>query len=116
MKKTLCGFLGVLGVFGFGLLPTAVVKEKAKTGVLTKTAFTDSTFSYATSFPPTWKGKTKDEPSLVRLALEKSDVQINPRFSEERTNAGTRPRFLFLADTSSLSAEEFLDRLFGRAS
>lgn len=108
-------------VFGFWLAALAVsvsslpAKEKAKTGGLTKDSFTDTAFGYTTSIPSTWKAKTRDEPSLVRLAMEKSDVQINPRYSMERSNAGTRPRFLILADTTSYSAEEFAGRLFGEA-
>lgn len=96
-------------------IPLVAAKEKAKSGVLTSAVFIDSAFGYGISIPPNWKAKVKDEPSLVRLALEKSDVQINPRFNQERLNAGTRPRFLVLADTTSLSAEEFLSRIFGEA-
>ena len=91
-------------------------KEKPKTGVLTETSFTDSAFGYSTSIPPNWKAKIKAEPSLVRLILEKSEEQIDIRFSAERSNAGTRPRFLILADTTSLGVEDFLKRLFGDGS
>jgi hypothetical protein len=49
----------------------------------------------------------------VRLTLEKNDVQINPRFSLERSNAGTRPRFLLLADTTSHILDDFVKLLFG---
>jgi len=93
--------------------PHLSAKEKAKTGVLTKEVFVDSAFGYGTTVPSVWKAKTKDEPSLVRLAMEKGDLQINPRYSTERSNAGTRPRFLILADTTSFTLEDFLDYLFG---
>jgi hypothetical protein len=106
----------IFALLGAGLLFLVTVspaKEKAKTGVLSKEIFADSAFGYRTSVPSIWKAKTKDEPSLVRLAMEKGDLQINPRFSDERTNAGTRPRCLILADTTSLPVDDFLNLLFG---
>ncbi len=106
-------FTGAMLLFG-GAVP-GNAKEKAKTGVLSGGIFSDSAFGYAVPVPATWKAKTRDEPSLVRLALEKSDVQINPRFSAERSNAGSRPRFVLLADTTSYPAEEFLNRLLGES-
>lgn len=110
MRKLFVGFV----LFGF-VWPTvqASARDKPKTGVIVKNTFTDSAFGYSTSFPPLWKSKVKDEPSLVRLTLEKNDVQINPRFSLERSNAGTRPRFLILADTTSHILEDFVKLLFG---
>ncbi|HXF48727.1 MAG TPA: hypothetical protein VNL73_04800 [Verrucomicrobiae bacterium] len=111
MKKLCFGFI-LFGFFWMGGVPS-MAKEKRKTGVLSKTTFTDSAFGYTTSFPPLWKSKVKDEPSLVRLTLEKNDVQINPRFSLERSNAGTRPRFLILADTTSHILDDFVKLLFG---
>jgi len=115
MKRSAAIFLaGLVGLFVFS--PIAYSKDKIKTGVLEKNTFIDSAFGYSTSVPETWKGRLKNEPSLTRVAIEKSDVQINPRFSNERSNAGTRPRFLILADTLSFSPDQFLDRLFGEAS
>ncbi|MGH8004747.1 MAG: hypothetical protein ACRECJ_08495 [Limisphaerales bacterium] len=112
MKKRRVGILIFFGfLLSFGSL--AAGKDKLKTGVLSKNTFTDSAFGYTTSFPPLWKSKVKDEPSLVRLSLEKNDVQINPRFSTERSNAGTRPRFLILADTTSQILDDFVKLLFG---
>jgi len=106
--------MGLLGLFAFS--PITFSKDKIKTGVLEKNTFSDSLIGYSTSVPKTWKARVKDEPSLIRVAMEKSDVQINPRFSNERSNAGTRPRFLILADTLSFSPDQFLDRLFGETS
>jgi len=112
MKKYRIGILALSGfLLAFG--SELAAKGKPKTGVLAKNSFTDSAFGYTTSFPPLWKSKVKDEPSLVRLSLEKNDVQINPRFSMERSNAGTRPRFLILADTTSLILDDFVKLLFG---
>ncbi len=111
MKKLCFGF----ALLGFVWMAAAspAAKDKPKTGLLSKTTFTDSAFGYSTSFPPLWKTKAKDEPSLLRLTLEKNDVQINPRFSLERSNAGTRPRFLILADTTSHILDDFVKLLFG---
>ncbi len=111
MKKICFG----IAFFAFVWMAAApsVAKDKTKTGVLDKNSFTDSVFGYTTSFPPLWKFKVKDEPSLMRLTLEKSDVQINPRFSPERSNAGTRPRFLILADTTSHILDDFVKLVFG---
>ncbi len=112
MKRYGIGILTLSGFFlFFGSEPAA--KDKLKTGLLSKNRFTDSAFGYVTSFPLQWKSKVKDEPSLVRLSLEKNDVQINPRFSVERSNAGTRPRFLILADTTSRILDDFVILLFG---
>ncbi len=112
MKKLYFLFLTLYGFLLF-FVSEPSAKDKSKTGVLTKDTFTDSAFGYTTSFPPLWKSKVKDEPSLVRLILEKNDVQINPRFSLERSNAGTRPRFLILADTTSRILDDFVTLLFG---
>ncbi|MCI0404518.1 MAG: hypothetical protein L0Z48_01660 [candidate division Zixibacteria bacterium] len=111
MKKICFGF----AFFAFVWMAAApsVAKDRPKTGVLAKNSLTDSAFGYATSFPPLWKSKVKEEPSLIRLTLEKSDVQINPRFSLERSNAGTRPRFLILADTTSHILDDFVKLVFG---
>lgn len=112
MKKLYFLFLTLYGfLLFFASEPSA--KDKFKTGVLAKNRFTDSAFGYTTSLPPLWKSKVKDEPSLARLTLEKNDVQINPRFSLERSNAGTRPRFLILADTTSRILDDFVKLLFG---
>ena len=111
MKKLCFGF--ILFSLVCLLADGSAAKDKPKTGVLAKSTFTDSAFGYATTLPPLWKSKVKDEPSLVRLTLEKSDVQINPRFSLERSNAGTRPRFLILADTTSRILDDFVALLFG---
>lgn len=114
MKTVGIGIFALAGIWlaSFGVF----AKEKPKTGVLSKDRFVDSAFGYATSIPPLWKSKAKDEPSLVRLALEKNEVQITPRFSNERSNAGTRPRFLILADTTSLVLDDFVNYLFGSGS
>lgn len=112
MKSHRIEVLALLGfLLSFASEPAA--KDKPKTGVLARNSFTDSAFGYTTSFPPLWKSKVKEEPSLVRLSLEKNDVQINPRFSLERSNAGTRPRFLILADTTALILDDFVKLLFG---
>ena len=109
----------LLKIFGLWLTGTLLftpglsAKDKAKTGHLSKDTFTDSAFGYRTSIPGVWKAKVKDEPSLVRLAMEKGDLQINPRYSIERSNAGTRPRFLIMADTTSHPLDDFADLLFG---
>ena len=112
MKRLYIGFLTLSGLW-FWFVSAPEAKGKPKTGVVAKNTFTDSAFGYTTSFPPLWKSKAKNEPSLVRLSLEKNDVQINPRFSLERYNAGTRPRFLILADTTSLILDDFVKLLFG---
>ena len=112
MKRLYIGVFTLSGLW-FWLASLPAAKDKPKTGVLVKNTFTDSAFGYTTSFPPLWKSKVKEEPSLVRLSLEKNDVQINPRFSVERSNAGTRPRFLILADTTSLILDDFVKLLFG---
>ncbi|MCI0331108.1 MAG: hypothetical protein L0196_09245 [candidate division Zixibacteria bacterium] len=112
MKKLFSGFL-ILSSLWFWVALELAAKAKPKTGVLDRNTFTDSAFGYRTSFPLLWKSKVKEEPSLVRLSLEKNDVQINPRFSLERSNAGTRPRFLILADTTSLILDDFVKLLFG---
>ncbi|MGE5693199.1 MAG: hypothetical protein ACM3YF_05420 [Candidatus Zixiibacteriota bacterium] len=111
MKKLCFGF--ILFSLVCLLADGSVAKDKPKTGVLAKSTFTDSAFGYTTSFPPLWKSKVKDEPSLVRLTLEKNEMQINPRFSLERSNAGTRPRFMILADTTSHILDDFVKLLFG---
>lgn len=111
MKKLRIGLLALAAGGLFFVFSPA--KDKPKTGVLGDDRFTDSAFGYSTPLPPLWKAKVKEEPSLVRLALEKNDVQINPRFSVERTNAGTRPRFLLLADTTALILDDFVALLFG---
>ncbi len=115
MKKLRIGFLA-LWYFILFFVSGLAAKDKLKTGALEKNSFTDSAFGYTTTFPPLWKSKVKDEPSLVRLTLEKNDVQINPRFSLECSNAGTRPRFLILADTTSLILDDFVKLLFGGGS
>lgn len=112
MKNLPIRFLAAAGLLMW-LAVDLVAKDKPKTGVLVKNTFIDSAFGYTTTFPVLWKSKVKEEPSLVRLSLEKNDVQINPRFSMERSNAGTRPRFLVLADTTSLILDDFVKLLFG---
>ncbi|HLG94271.1 MAG TPA: hypothetical protein VI546_05490 [candidate division Zixibacteria bacterium] len=112
MRKLYFGFIALL-TFAWIVAAESEAKDKPKTGLLSKNSFTDSAFGYATTFPSLWKSKAKDEPSLVRLTLEKNDVQINPRFSLERSNAGTRPRFLILADTTSHILDDFVKLLLG---
>lgn len=105
MKKALVFVLAIF--FLVGTFQTSFAK-KEKTGKVKDNVFTDSKFEYHLEFLKNWKLKTENEPSLVRATLMKKNYQVDKsrRFSGHETNV---PTIIIMADTTSLSLEEFKD-------
>jgi len=80
--------------------------KKQKTGKVKKNTFTDSRFGYELTFLSNWKLKEEKEPSLLRASLMKKNYQID-RLSETSASEFNIPTMMIMADTTSLSVEEF---------
>lgn len=81
--------------------------KKQKTGRVKGNTFTDSKFAYELSFLKNWKLKDEKEPSLLRASLMKKNYQIDRISSLQSRGEFNIPTILILADTTSLSIEEF---------
>jgi len=108
MKKIVLMFLvGILIVS----IPDLSWAKKQKTGKIKKSTFTDSKFGYGLTFLSNWKAKEEKEPSLLRASLMKKNYQID-RLSQTSPSEFNIPTILVMADTTSLSIEEFQKALF----
>ena len=87
--------------------------KKEKTGVVEKDLFTDSLKAYQFTVPYNWKAKSEKEPSLLRVTLQKTKLERLPAGGSQGSYDTDRysPQIVILADTTSLSLEEFADKL-----
>lgn len=93
-------------------IPDLSWAKKQKTGKVKGNTFTDSKFAYELSFLKNWKLKDEKEPSLLRASLMKKNYQIDRISSLQSRGEFNIPTILILADTTSLSIEEFKKALF----
>jgi hypothetical protein len=103
MKKIILVFLVGILIVSISHLSWA---KKQKTGRVDKNTFTDSKFGYELTFLSNWKLKEEKEPSLLRASLMKKNYQID-RLSETSPSEFNIPTITIMADTTSLSVEEF---------
>lgn len=103
MRKTTIFILALF--FLFAIFQTSFGK-KEKTGKVKGNVFTDKKFGYQLTFLENWKLSTEKEPSLVRATLMKKNYQVDrsTRFGGYEVNI---PTIIILADTTSLSLEDF---------
>ncbi|MCI0532160.1 MAG: hypothetical protein L0Y74_09465 [candidate division Zixibacteria bacterium] len=90
--------------------------KKAKTGYEKDGVFADSSFSYQFQVPFNWKVKTYNEPSLLRATLIKTKLENPPAGAGQSYIEGDRytPVITVLADTTSLTLDQFLERLMAQ--
>lgn len=103
MKKIILIFLVGILIVSISHLSWA---KKQKTGKVKKNTFTDSKFGYELTFLSNWKLKEEKEPSLLRASVMKRNYQID-RLSENSRWEFNIPTITIMADTTSLSLEEF---------
>ncbi|MGB2696324.1 MAG: hypothetical protein WBD28_00530 [Candidatus Zixiibacteriota bacterium] len=108
MKKIVSLVLMVFLLFSVSNLSWA---KKQKTGKVDDHTFIDSKFAYQLSFLKNWKLKDEKEPSLTRASLVKKNYQID-QLSKQSRGEFNIPTISILADTTSLSFEEFQKALF----
>ena len=104
----------LLGVAALCLLAQVpALAKKEKTGVVEKDLFTDSMRAYQFTVPYNWKAKAEKEPSLLRVTLQKTKLEPLPAGGSRGSYDTDRysPQIIILADTTSLSVEEFADKL-----
>jgi len=109
MKKTIT--LALVGILLLSISGLCWAK-KQKTGKVKGNTFTDSKFAYELDFLKNWKLKDEKEPSLLRASLMKKNYQIDRLSSLQSRGEFNIPTILILADTTSLSIEEFKKALF----
>ncbi|MGB2769888.1 MAG: hypothetical protein WBC88_09205 [Candidatus Zixiibacteriota bacterium] len=83
-----------------------------KTGEVEKTVYTDSKFGFQVTGLKNWKMKAEKEPSLVRVVMTQRNFKVStiPGATQYTTSI---PTILVLADTTSLSLEQFEESLLG---
>ena len=108
MKKVIT--LILMGIFLVSISHLSWAK-KQKTGKVEDHVFIDSKFAYQLSFLKNWKLKDEKEPSLLRASLMKKNYQID-QLSKQNRGEFNIPTIQIMADTTSLSTEEFKKELF----
>lgn len=111
MKKIISLVLAVILVVSLSDFSWA---KKEKTGKVKKNTFIDSKFEYQLTFLRNWKLRGEKEPSLLRASLMKKNYQVDRLSSLQSRGEFNIPTILILADTTSLSVEEFQKALFGK--
>lgn len=103
MRKTTIFILALFFIFANFQISFG---KKEKTGKVKGNVFFDKKFGYQLTFLENWKLSTEKEPSLVRATLMKKNYQVDrsTRFGGYEVNI---PTIIILADTTSLSLEEF---------
>jgi hypothetical protein len=105
---------GLLVVFTLVLAGASGSLAKAKkTGEVEKTLYTDSKFGFQVTGLKNWKMKSQKEPSLLRVVMTQRNFKVStiPGASQYTTSI---PTILILADTTSLSLEQFEESLLGK--
>jgi hypothetical protein len=111
LVKKLAGLL-----IAFTLVLAGVVGSSAKadkTGEVEKNVYTDSKFGFQVTGLKNWKMKAQKEPSLVRVVMTQRNFKVSsiPGADKHTTSI---PTILILADTTSLSPEQFQESLLGK--
>lgn len=84
-----------------------------KTGEVEDNVYTDSKFGFQITGLDNWKVKAAKEPSLVRVAMIQKNFKISsiPGADKHTTSI---PTITILADTTSLTLEQFEESLMGK--
>ncbi len=109
MKKVIT--LALMGILLVSISNLSWAKTQ-KTGEVKDHTFIDSKFKYELTFLSNWKLKDEKEPSSLRAILMKKNYQIDRISSLQSRGDINIPTILILADTTSLSVEEFKQALF----
>lgn len=106
----------VLAAFLLAVFSNPGVAKKTKTGDEKDGIFADTTFGYQFKVPFNWKVKTYNEPSLIRATLIKTKLENLPAGAGQSYYEGDRytPVITILADTTSLTLDQFLERLIAQ--
>ncbi len=83
-----------------------------KTGEVEKTVYTDSKYGFQVTGLKNWKMKAEKEPSLVRVVMTQRNFKVSTIAGADKYTTSI-PAILILADTTSLSLEEFEESLLG---
>ena len=110
MKK-IAGLLMALSL-AFVCFSGSVAKAD-KTGEVEKNVFADSKFGFQITGLDNWKVKAAKEPSLVRVAMTQKNFKVSsiPGADKHTTSI---PTIIVLADTTSLTLEQFEECLMGK--
>ncbi|UCB52605.1 MAG: hypothetical protein JSV10_00470 [Candidatus Zixiibacteriota bacterium] len=92
---------------------TGSLAKAKKTGEVEKNVYTDSKFGFQITGLKNWKVKAPKEPSLVRVAMTQRNFKVStiPGADKHTTSI---PTVIILADTTSLTLEQFEESLIGR--
>lgn len=110
MKK----IAGLLTVFIFVLTcVSGSLAKPGKTGEVDKNVYTDSKFGFQITGLDNWKVKADKEPSLERVVMTQKNFKISsiPGADKHTTSI---PTIVILADTTSLTLEQFEESLMGK--
>jgi hypothetical protein len=99
-----------LTMFIFLAMVTSIQAKKA--GEVTDGVFHDEKFGYTMSFPGGWGENVKSEKSALRVILAEKSYPIPRHFQGAgKEDYATIPTIAILADTTSLTAQQFIDSL-----
>jgi hypothetical protein len=109
--KNIAGLLMALILVFAGV--SGSLAKPGKTGEVEDNVYTDSKFGFRITGLDNWKVKATKEPSLVRVVMTQKNFKVSsiPGADKHTTSI---PAILILADTSSLSLEQFEESLLGK--
>ena len=110
MKK-LAGLLIALTLLLAGASGSFAKAEK--TGEVEENVYTDSKFGFQITGLDNWKVKADKEPSLARVVMTQKNFKVSsiPGADKHTTSI---PTIIILADTTSLTLEQFEESLMGK--
>ena len=110
MKK-IAGLLMVLILFVAGV--SGSLAKPGKTGEVKDNVYTDSKFGFQITGLDNWKVKADKEPSLARVVMTQKNFKVSsiPGADKHTTSI---PSIIILADTTSLTLEQFEECLMGK--
>jgi hypothetical protein len=109
--KKVAGLLMVLILFVAGV--SGSLAKPGKTGEVEKNVYTDSKFGFQITGLDNWKVKATKEPSLVRVAMTQKNFKVSSIPGADK-HTTTIPTIIILADTTSLTLEQFEECLMGK--
>lgn len=98
----------VLAVFGASTAQAGRVSQRS--GELKDNVYTDNSYDFSITLLSNWKGRTGKEKDKVRLTATQVNYDIPAEYAEAPDYTQV-PRIVIYADTSTMSAAQFLDSI-----
>ncbi len=92
------------------LFGTSEARKKELAGKMENGVYTDDSYNFSLTIPEAWDFNIKKDKSPVRLVLIKKQFDVPKQF-QHAPSYTTVPKITVYVDTSSLTAEQFVDSL-----